>query len=311
MKIIVATSDHEISTAIVNQFTASDITAHLLVVETTDDFIEELKSDNSDLIVADYSFDGIDIWQLAKLINSIPLVTHALPLYLIEETCDTEIPMVLARECSFQITPIPQLPNTLQTSHQNNQHIGYKRGPVPTEKPNILVIEDDDDAAEFVYLALKDTYNIERASDGGEGLALWIKKRHNLVLLDYMLPVLKGNEVLASIMEIDQNQPVIFMTAYDQPNYNTNIILNGASQYLPKPFTLDDLRTQCQLIINKAKLIYQTHYTNTKLHNLSKLTDELDHHLNNNNIENAKRVIAVIKMILPGNLTDDDRLNRS
>jgi len=308
MNIIVATSDSETSSAIANQFTLLDIPAQLSVVSTTDDFIEELKRDKSDFIIADYIFDGSDIWQLAKLVNSVQLVNHALPLHLVEETCDTEIPMVLAKEYFFQVTPIQQLPHTLQESHQNNRIIGYSRGPAPTDKPSVLVIEDDDQAAEFVYLALKNTYNVEIACDGEEGLALWTKKRHNLVLLDYMLPGLKGDEVLNKIMEIDQNQPIIIMTAYDQPTFNRNFILNGASQYLPKPFTLDTIRNECQSIISKAKLIYQIHYTNTKLYNLSKLTNQLDHHINNNHIENAKRVMSLIKTILPNNLTDDDQL---
>jgi DNA-binding response OmpR family regulator len=308
MKIIVASSDNEISNTIADQFTASGIQANLSVVEVTDDFIEELRSDNFDFIITDYSFDGIDIWQLSKVINSTQLAAHALPLYLIKETCDTEIPLILAKEYLFQITPLMELPHTLQAAYQHNHNTGYLRGPVPTDKPNILVIEDDEDAAEFVYLALKDSYDIDRTIDGEQGLALWTKKRHDLVLLDYMLPVIKGDEVLARIMAVDKNQPVVIMTAYDRPEYNKNFLLNGASQYLPKPFTLADLRTQCATIINKAKLIYQSHYTDMKINNLTNLVYELDHYLNNNNFEKARRVMASIKVILPNNLTEDDQL---
>ena len=307
MKIIVASSDNEIITAISNSFAACS--AKLSVVETTDDFIEELKSDNFDFIIADYSFDGIDIWQLAKLMNSTQLVAHALPLYLIEETCDTEIPLVLAKEYLFQIMPLIQLPQTLKAAYQHNHDKGYLRGPAPSDKPTILLIEDDEDAAEFIHLALKDNYKIDRAIDGEQGLALWKSKRHELVLLDYMLPGLKGDEVLARMMTIDKNQPVIVMTAYDRAEYNKNFLLNGASQYLPKPFTLVELRTQCATIISKAKLIYQIHYTDTKFNTLSNLIHELNNHVNNTNSEKAKRVMASIKAILPNNLTEDDQLN--
>jgi DNA-binding response OmpR family regulator len=219
--------------------------------------------------------------------------------------------VVLAKEYLFKITPLMQLPHTLQTAHQHNYSTGYRRGPVPSDKPSILLIEDDEDAAEVVYQALKDGYIIDRASDGGQGLALWTNKRHELVLLDYMLPGLKGDEVLAQIMEVDKNQPVLVMTAYDRPEYNKNFLLNGASQYLSKPFTLANLRTQCQIIINKAKLIYQIHYTDTKFNQLSNLVYELDHHLSNNNSEKAKHVMASIKAILPYNLSEDDQLKGS
>jgi DNA-binding response OmpR family regulator len=309
MKIIVASSDNEISHAIANQFAAWDISAKLSVVESTDSFIEELQSDNFDFIVADCSFDGIDIWQLAKLINSTQLAAHALPLYLIKETCDTEIPVVLAKEYSFQIIPLKELAQTLQITHTHNNNKGYLRGPVPSDKPTILVIEDDEDAAEFAYLALKDSYSVDRVNDGEQGLAQWTEKRHDLVLLDYMLPGFKGDEILKRIMEIDKNQPVIVMTAYDRSEYNKNFLLNGASQYLPKPFTLVELRKQCATIINKTKLIYQIHYTDTKFNKLSNLIYELDHYMNNNKNKEAKRVMESIKIMLPNKLSEDDQFS--
>jgi len=161
-----------------------------------------------------------------------------------------------------------------------------------------------------VYQALRDSYEIDMATDGIQGLMLWKTKRHNLILLDYMLPGLKGDDVLYEIMEVDKNQPIIVMTAYDKPDSNQNFILNGASQYLPKPFLLDDIRRQCQIIINKSKLIYQTHYSEMKFTKLSSLVYELDHYLNSNNIEKAKRVMATIKTVMPNKLTEDDQLTQ-
>lgn len=307
MQIIIASTDAEISTAIAQQFDAWDIQANLSVVEATDDFHEALKSDNFDFIIADYLFDGIDIWKLAKLVNSKQLAAHALPIYLIEETCNTEIPPVLAKEYSFHVTPIMQLPHTVQAAKQRNHNIGYRRGPMPSDKATLLLIEDDEDAAEVVYQALKDNYEIDRASDGEQGVLLWTQKRHDLVLLDYMLPGLNGDEVLAKIMALNEDQPVVVMTAYDKSDYNKNFILNGASQYLPKPFTLADLRSQCQIVLSKAKLIYQSHYMDTKITRLSALAYELDHQLNKNNIDKAKRVMASIKAVLPSTVTEDDQ----
>lgn len=305
MKIIVASSDYEVSNAISAQFNEIISNAAISVVEAIDDFIEEIKSDQYDFIITDYYFDGIDIWQLSKLINSKQLAPHVLPLYLIKETCETEIPALLAKEYAFQITSLSELAETIQIAQFNNREAGYVRGQLGPAKPTLLVIEDDEDAAEVVYLALKDDYEIDRATDGEQGILLWKKKRHDLVLLDYMLPSLKGDEVLSEIMELDNNQPVVVMTAFDRPEYNKSFILNGASQYLPKPYTLTDLRSQCQILINKAKLIYQTHYTDMKLNKLSALVYELDHHLKNSNVEKARRVMESIKLVLPNNITED------
>ncbi|OAI00918.1 hypothetical protein A1353_19105 [Methylomonas methanica] len=305
MNIIVASSDQVVIDSIIEHINGLP-SPTITVVESTDDFIEELKSGKHNCIVADYFFDGIDIWQLAKLVGSQKLLPYSLPIYLVNETCQTEIPPILAKEYGFNLVGVEQLPVVLSAMFQGE----YVRGRSIISKPSLLVIEDDEDAAEVVYQALRDSYEIDMATDGIQGLMLWKTKRHNLILLDYMLPGLKGDDVLYGIMEVDKNQPIIVMTAYDKPDSNQNFILNGASQYLPKPFLLDDLRRQCQIIINKSKLIYQTHYSEMKFTKLSSLVYELDHYLNSNNIEKAKRVMATIKTVMPNKLTEDDQLTQ-
>ncbi|MBD9363823.1 response regulator [Methylomonas fluvii] len=302
MKVIVASSDYEISNAITNQILGVESTS-TSVIETTDDFIEALKSDEYDFIVTDYSFDGTDIWQLTKLINSKQLVGHAVPVYLISETCDTEVPVILAKEYNFQTISINDLVETLQMAHCT----GYVRGQRGQVKASVLVIEDDEDASEIVYEALKSDYDVDRATDGELGLALWKKKRHDLILLDYMLPGRKGDEVLSEIMDVDKNQPIIVMTAFDKPEYNKDFILNGASQYLPKPYTLMELRAQCVSQINKAKLIYQDYYHDQKQKKLRNLVNELERELTVSNIEKARRIIDAIKINLPHSLSEDEQ----
>lgn len=302
MKVIVASSDYEISNAITKQFLGV-ASASTSVIETIDDFIEALKSDEYDFIVTDYSFDGTDIWQLSKLVNSKKLVRHALPIYLISETCDTEVPLILAKEHHFHVTSMADLVENLQMAHS----AGYVRGRRGQVKASVLVIEDDEDASEIAFEALRSDYEVDTVPDGEQGLALWKKKRHDLILLDYMLPGRKGDAVLSEIMDLDKNQPVIVMTAFDKPEYNKDFILNGASQYLPKPYTLMELRAQCGSQLNKAKLIYQDYYHDQKQKKLSNLVCELERELKGSNIEKARRIIDAIKLILPQSLSEDEQ----
>jgi DNA-binding response OmpR family regulator len=225
------------------------------------------------------------------------------PVYLISETCDTEVPVILAKEHNFQTISINDLVETLQMAHCT----GYVRGQRGQVKASVLVIEDDEDASEIVYEALKNDYDVDRATDGELGLALWKKKRHDLILLDYMLPGRKGDEVLSEIMDVDKNQPIIVMTAFDKPEYNKDFILNGASQYLPKPYTLMELRAQCVSQINKAKLIYQDYYHDQKQKKLRNLVNELERELTVSNIEKARRIIDAIKINLPHSLSEDEQ----
>jgi len=209
------------------------------------------------------------------------------------------VPLLLAKEHNFKWVTLADLAQTLHSAYEHNLSTGYVRGRQPPEKPTLLIIEDDADAAFFAYNALKDSNTIDIASDGESGLDLWNQKRHELVLLDYMLPGLKGDAVLVKMMDVDKNQPVIIMTAYDRPDRNQNMMLNGASEYLCKPFELPDLRTQCQAILNRAKLIYQAHYTDAKNQSLRNLLWVLNHALTNNEFDKAKRIARAIKLIFP------------
>lgn len=302
MKAIIASSDYEISNGVSNQL-RSVTGINISVIETIDDFIEALKGDEYDVIISDYSFDGVDIWQLTKLINSKKLAKHALPIYLLSETCGTEIPPILAKEHHFKVTSLNDLTEVLHDA----ENFGYSRGQRGRLPTSILVIDDDDDALDIVCEALKRDYEIETAQDGEKGLALWKKKRHDLILLDYMLPGRKGDEVLSEIMDIDNNQPIIVMTAFDRPEYNKDFILNGASQYLPKPFKLADLREQCINLICKSKLIYQDYYYEERQRTLRSLVCELESMLEVNDIHKTRLLIEAIKMQLPHNISEDEQ----
>ncbi|WP_262965443.1 response regulator transcription factor [Methylobacter psychrophilus] len=307
MKLLVASSYSETADALQDQLTLSNIKGDLTFVETVDDLINELKKDIHDFIITEYSIDGADIWRLANLINSTQLAAHTLPLFLIKDTCETEIPLLLAKEHAFKVVSLAELGQVLPPTYEHNLSTGYVRGRKPPEKRTLLIIEDDEDAAFFAYNALNDCYVIDIASDGESGLELWKKKRHELVLLDYMLPGIKGDGVLVNMMAIDKNQPVIIMTAYDRPERNQNMMLNGASEYLCKPFNLTDLRSQCQAILNRAKLIYQAHYTDTKNQTLRNQLWLLNHALTNNEFDKAKRVVKTIKLIFPDTPTEDEQ----
>jgi DNA-binding response OmpR family regulator len=84
-------------------------------------------------------------------------------------------------------------------------------------------------------------------------------------------------------------------------------MLNGASEYLCKPFDLPDLRAQCQTLLNRAKLIYQADFTAAKTQTLRNLLWVLNHSLSNNDFDKAKRVAKAIKLISPDTPTEDEQ----
>jgi CheY-like chemotaxis protein len=83
---------------------------------------------------------------------------------------------------------LEHLGETLTAAHAHNQEIGYCRGRENSRKNRLLIIDDDEDAAFIACHSLKDEYEVDMAYDGLTGYKLWGNKRHELVLLDLMLP---------------------------------------------------------------------------------------------------------------------------
>jgi CheY-like chemotaxis protein len=306
MKLLVASSFSRTTKAIQKSLSKSGVNSNdITVVSTVDNFLNELKTDNYHFIIAQYCVDSADIWQLSKLVNSAQFSAHSLPIHLLEESCETDIPPILAKEHGFKVVALAQLGETLTAAHAQNEIAGHRRGHENSCKNSLLVIDDDEDAAFFACHSLKDEYEVDIAYDGLSGYKLWENKRHDLILLDLMLPVMMGDIVLEKIMEIDQNQPIIIITGHDKPNNHKEFLLNGASEYLCKPYTMADLKVQCRTILNRAKLVYQTYYLRTKLESLEALIWQLDQAISHHDDEKTEQIMTAIKAVHPCNLSDD------
>jgi DNA-binding response OmpR family regulator len=309
LSLLVAVSYYAISDDLREQLLRSGIRAKITPVATIQELETELRKDKHHFIITEYSLGRTDVWRMAKLVNSNQLSQHALPIYLVKDEVETDIPLLLAKQQGFKVVDIEEIGATLKADYVYNHSQGYTRGRILKEKHTLLAIEDDEDAAELIRHNLNEHYHIDIAHTGEAGLALWMEYKHDLVLLDYNLPVMQGDEVLEQIMRVDENQPVIIMTAYDLPDRNRNMILNGASEYLCKPFEMEALKERCQTILNRARLIYQMHYTETKKETLGNLLWLLDHHLSHNQIDKAKQIMKVVKLLIPFLPPEDEQID--
>jgi DNA-binding response OmpR family regulator len=110
-------------------------------------------------------------------------------------------------------------------------------------------------------------------------------------------------------MALNKNQSVIIVTALDKPRLQNKLLLNGASEYLCKPFSLEALKTLCQKLLNKSKLLHQAHYAEAKLNALRNLVWLLDYALSHNDGGKVKEIMAALKSLLPNNLTEDEKIS--
>jgi two-component system, OmpR family, response regulator CpxR len=111
----------------------------------------------------------------------------------------------------------------------------------PMEKPSILLIDDDVELCALMteYFGVNG-YLIEFVHNGRDGLARALEERHQLIILDGMLPVLDGFEVLRQLRK-RTTIPVIMLTARAQERDRITGLDIGADDYLPKPFGPDEL----------------------------------------------------------------------
>ena len=115
-------------------------------------------------------------------------------------------------------------------------------------KISILVIEDDSDISNMICdLLQQNSYNARPVYSGTEALMVFNNKI-DLILLDLMLPGLKGELVLHEIRKYS-NVPVIGLTAKSDKTSTINLLKSGADDYIVKPFNNDELlaRIEAQL----------------------------------------------------------------
>lgn len=102
----------------------------------------------------------------------------------------------------------------------------------------ILIVDDDVSIGDMLEEILtKEGYGVNRAYSGTEALLLLSLSRPDLVLLDLMLPGLNGEEVLPKISGI----PVIVLSAKVDVDNKVDVLLNGAADYMTKPFDIKEL----------------------------------------------------------------------
>lgn len=107
----------------------------------------------------------------------------------------------------------------------------------------LLYVEDDKEALEDVVFLLKRYFDeIYTASNGEEGLALFTKNSIDIVLLDINMPKINGLELASKIREVDENIPILFLTAHSETQKLLSAINLQAISYLIKPFNVDELR---------------------------------------------------------------------
>jgi DNA-binding response OmpR family regulator len=106
----------------------------------------------------------------------------------------------------------------------------------------VLVVEDEPAIADFIERGLRaEGYDVEVAADGVEGERFALAEDFDIVVLDLMLPERPGLSVLRAIRQADPLLPVILLTARGEVTDKVEGLDAGATDYMTKPFSFDEL----------------------------------------------------------------------
>lgn len=130
-----------------------------------------------------------------------------------------------------------------------------------TGRAELIVVIDDDQAMRFACrkILAKAGYEVEDFEDGASGLNAIAASKPALVLVDLKMPGMSGMEVVARLHEIDPQIICIVITGYATIDTAVEAMKSGAYDFLPKPFSPDELRIIVKRGLERRRLALQAH----------------------------------------------------
>ena len=116
----------------------------------------------------------------------------------------------------------------------------------------ILIVEDDKILAKTVEQCLGSKYEVDHAYDGEEGILYAEQEIYDAIILDIMMPVMDGYEVLQTLRKDKIFTPVLILTAKDGISDKVKGLNIGADDYLVKPFNREELIARVDAIIRRT-----------------------------------------------------------
>jgi len=118
---------------------------------------------------------------------------------------------------------------------------------------NILLVEDDAEAARHIADGLRAAgYAVERCSDGQDGLREASTGRHDLLIVDRMLPRLDGLSLVSALRQQGRQTPVLVLSALGTVDDRVEGLRAGGDDYLIKPFALSELQARIEALMRRA-----------------------------------------------------------
>lgn len=168
-----------------------------------------------------------------------------------------------------------------------------------TNRPTVLVIDDNTDIRQYERTLLQDEYVVLEAADGKEGLAVALKEVPDLVICDVMMPVMDGLEFTKQLKTntATSHIPVIMLTAKNLEEHRAEGYEQGADSYITKPFHSKVLLARIENLLRQRQL----------LKNLYQGSKEAEKEISEAHLEDRdKQFLKQLQAIIQKNLSDSE-----
>ena len=112
---------------------------------------------------------------------------------------------------------------------------------IPAQVPRLLFVEDDRTIAGMVIEVLQESYQVDHALTGEDGLQQALRTHYDVIVMDRRLPGIDGVEVIHGIRRAGITTPILMLTALGSIDDRVSGLDEGANDYLTKPFDFDEL----------------------------------------------------------------------
>ena len=170
---------------------------------------------------------------------------------------------------------------------RNGSSVGFRlptppgtTGDTRSAVSRILIVDDDPSIRKYCAAILAgEGVQFHEAEDGKEALALLSENAYDLALLDLDIPHLPGSEVLRIVRSVscDKNMRVIIISGGPSPDEMAQLMINGADDYLTKPFSVAQLRARVKASLRLKSALDQAESLNG---HMQKLIRDLERSLN-------------------------------
>lgn len=135
--------------------------------------------------------------------------------------------------------------------------------PISDEAWQILLVEDNDELADFIMSTLSATWLVHRAANGREGLEMALASSPDLIISDVLMPEMDGFELTRRIKKDPRTNhiPVILLTARASTDFRTEGLTAGADDYLTKPFQVSELLLRVRNRLDQQQRSRRHHQT--------------------------------------------------